>query len=519
VRSRRASGVREGDLIRRAKALRQSVDSLLPTLTPECETDRFDRLRGALEKVREAKDDAKQLERMSRWGDPMARSYAGLLKFQLDPPETPGMLVARFPMGDIPFAPLARSPKEVEIAVQESDDPHRLLLGYLGWARKGYHFFATNTTLYCTGRSPKPPAEFVRSQLAILPYRLTEDPAHHRYECGHLRAGEARPYVEVDWIGAGSAVRVCRKCTKEDRQLLASLTDGIAVPKPDRAFPATASLNVHCHGGPNCVHQQLPDPSRGIRKRYLFGRLSDAQFIDAYRSEVKPRLEATRTPTFVAGGVCYGGELEKFLDALGPTVVERKALEEVLGQRDGLFEIDEPSASRALEKLWHDHAETIVAAIVPDPEAAQRLVREAKAAPGRIAEILKRAQKQNVDRAVLDALPRYTHLVPEAAYVDRIARTYRTQGGAAAEKQLIQTLPKEGKERGLAFGLLAALGRESAHAWQFTDTEREFGSALAAKSRDVLNGPAESYHDALGRLFAVAGVTDWGVEAPSPPAS
>ena len=221
-----------------------------------------------------------------------------------------------------------------------------------------------------------------------------------------------------------------------------------------------------------------------------------------------------RRPT-LAGGVCYGSDLEKFMDALGPTAVERKALQEVLAQRDGLFEIDEASASRALERLWHDHAETIVAAIVPDPDAAQRLVREAKAAPGRIAEILKRAQKQNVDRAVLDALPRYSHLVPEAAYVDRIARTYRTQGGAPAEKQLIQTLPKDGKERGLAFGLLVALGREPAHSWQFTETEREFGAALAPKARDVLNVPAEAYHAALGRLFGAAGVTDWGVEAPT----
>ncbi|MCI4340696.1 MAG: hypothetical protein L3J73_05475, partial [Thermoplasmata archaeon] len=87
------------------------MDPLIPTLTPSCSTSRFDRLRAALEKVRDAKDDAARLEKMGRWGDPMARAYAGLLKFYLDP-ELPGVLVARYPAGDVTFAPLARAPRE-----------------------------------------------------------------------------------------------------------------------------------------------------------------------------------------------------------------------------------------------------------------------------------------------------------------------------------------------------------------------------------------------------------------------
>ena len=99
----------------------------------------------------------------------------------------------------------------------------------------------------------------------------------------------------------------------------------------------------------------------------------------------------------------------------------------------------------------------------------------------------------------------------EAAWVDRIAREYRTHGEAAAERAIVQSLPGEGKERGLAFGLLSALGRANAHAWQFSKTEQEFGSALADRARSVLAAPAERYHDALDALLQSAGVASWGV--------
>src|SRR5579859_567642 len=146
ARLRRISAVRKEDLIDRAKALRGSVDSLIPKLTAECPTDRFDRLRSDLEEVRLARDDEGTLERLARRGDPLARAYAGLLKFYLTPE---ALIVATFPLpnGSIPYAPLARTEPEMEVAVQHSDAPERLLIGYLGWTKRGFHFFATNDRL------------------------------------------------------------------------------------------------------------------------------------------------------------------------------------------------------------------------------------------------------------------------------------------------------------------------------------------------------------------------------------
>ncbi|HYA11183.1 MAG TPA: hypothetical protein VEH10_05905, partial [Thermoplasmata archaeon] len=165
---------------------------------------------------------------------------------------------------------------------------------------------------------------------------------------------------------------------------------------------------------------------------------------------------------------------------------------------------------------WNAHAEEIVGAAVPDPEEARRLVDEARGAPGRVAEILKRLQRRSEERELLDTLPRYDRLAPEAAWADRVARAYRVQGEGGAERTVVRTLPREGKERGLGFGFLLALGRSSAHAWQFTPTEKEFGAALQERLSALLRAPPEGYHAALDALLRAAGVVDWGTVAPAP---
>jgi hypothetical protein len=509
ARVHRGSGLREADLVARAKVLRASIEPLLPKLTADCPTDRFDRLRADLEAVREAADDEKRLARLSRWGDTIPRAYAGLLKFALDP-ATPA--VVQFPTanGDVSYAALAATDREAEVAVQRSDEPDRLLLGYLSWARKGFHFFATRRQLWCTGRSERPPPEFVSERIAELPYRFLNEPGSPQYRCPHLASGEPRPYLEVAWPGAGLAFRLCRKCAKADRHLLGSLSDGAAVPEPEAEFPVAAALNVDCRGGEECVHHDLPETPRALLKRYVLGRLSDAQLLDGYLDELRGRIDRTRRRTLVAGGVCYGPDVDGFLEALGPSAVERRALGPILEELGGAFEVDEPSASRALERLWGTHADAIVGAVVADPEEAHRLVEEARGAPGRIAEILKRLQRRSEERELLDTLPHYDRLGPEAAWADRVARAYRVQGEGGAERAVLRTLPREGKERGIGYGFLLALGRAPAHAWQFTPTEKEFGAALQERIGQLLRAPADGYHGALDDLLRAAGVVDWG---------
>lgn len=510
ARLRRISAVRKEDLLERGKALRGSVESLLPKLAAGCAPDRFEALRAELEEVRQFRDDADRLDRLLRRGDPLARAYAGLLKFYLTPT---AIVVATFPLpnGSIPYAPLARTDPAMEVAVQHSDAPDRLLIGYLEWARKGFHFFANADGLWCTGRSDSPPPDYLKSKLSDLPYKLLADPDRQRFRCVHLSAHESRPFLDVGWRGAGASFQVCDRCAKSDRHLLSSLSEGMAVPDPGSEFPVEAVLNVACRGGGECVHAHLPELPRGLRQSYEKGRLSDADLLREYLSELRPRIERTSRPTFVANNVCFGSDLKGFLDELHPSSVERRALEQVLRETSGYFSVERASAGQALEQLWPLHAESIIRSIVQDPQHSQRMIGELRGAPpGRVAETLKRLERFREEQEVLGALPRYHGLSPQAEFVDRVARVFRTHGEAAAERTVLELLPREGHVRSLAFALLVALGKAGNQTWQFSETERKFGESLAEAARATLTaGPAE-YHDALDRLFRSAGVAEWG---------
>ncbi len=510
-RLRRISAVRKEDLLLRAKALRSSVDPLLPALTRDAPPDRFDRLRVELEEVRESRDDEDRLERLARRGDPLARAYAGLLRFSLKP-EAIAVVTFPLPSGDIPFAPLARTDPATEVAVQHSDEPARLLLGYVEWARRGFHFFATDDKLWCTGRSAEPPPSVLSAKVMEIPYRLVEDPTSHRRICPHLASHEARPFLEVEWPGARTGFRVCDRCAKPDRHLLGSLTDGIATPDPSAEFPVRADFNVRCKAGASCVHSRLPDLPRGVRQSYERGRLADSELLHEYLSEVRARLDRVTERTLVVNGVCFGGNVDGFLDELKPTATERRVLEQVLKETSGYFSIDRATSGQALEQLWPTHFETIVHTIVEDPRESRRLIEELRGAPpGRVAELLKRVQRVREERDVMESLPKYQSLTPVAAYVDRVARAYRTQGGEGAARIALESLPQEGNGRSLAFALLLALGQSDPHVWRFSETEQKSGHFLVEAARSLLNGSPQDYHSALDRLLVSAGVAGWGV--------
>jgi hypothetical protein len=507
VRLRRASGGREETLLKKAEALRRSSKPLLPERSRDCPPEPFDRLSAAFETVREAKDEGGRLDSMRRWGDPFARAYAGFLRFYLEP-ELPPLLPAQVGGSQISYAPLARAPAEFQIAVQEHDDPRKLLLGYLGLARKGYYFYALPDRLVCAGRDATPPQEFLRKQDEDLPYRFDRGAEAGAYLCPHLAKKDPVPWVGVEWIPADRTFRICNRCAKADAQLLGALAAGLAQPRAERAFEILAELNVDCRGGPDCIHHNLPPVSRGLRRRYTLGRASDREFLNDYVHEVEPYIARKSGPLFVAAGVCYGGDRRAFIEALHGNKVERAALERVLPSVDYHFELAEPTASQALERLWRDHAEEIVAAIEPDPQEARRLAQEARANPGRVSDLLRRASQRADERATLSALPTFTAIGPEATFVDAIARAFRTGGAEAAERRVEQTLPPEGKARGLAWGFLLAMGREAPHRWQFSDTEQKFGVSLVGLARKLLEGPPGEYGEALNQLLATAGVAE-----------
>ncbi len=525
-RMRYTSGGKEGEVLSRARALEKDYTLLLPRSPDGKVSDLFPRLEQDLKTVQKFSEDASQLERLMFRGEPLARAYAGLLHYALERP-TLNHLVARFPTGDIPFLPFERVPKEELIAVQYYDDPRRLILGYLQYAKPGLfggggnHFYAVDRNVVCTGKADEPPATFVESTVRSLPYRLQPLPADGKGEsglgCVHLARGDREPYLEIDWPSAHQVLRVCVRCLSEDRHLLASLNGSMVVPDPDSEFSVKGIYPLeHRHAGP-CPAPALPSLSRRAEGNYRAGRISDAELLKELVQESEAALRSYRGLLLIAGGVCFGDEVKPFVDALGATTAERKALQEVLGRLGEPLLLSELSAGKVVDALWKDHAQELLEAVGASPEEAERIAQEGRGR-GRSAEQLNRLARLRAEEATVAELPRYRELSPEARLADELARAYRRGGTQATERRISLEDPPEGKIRGMAWAFLVALGKEQGQAWRFSDTEKEFGQALVPSVDRLLKAPPGEYHQALEQLLTEAGVTHWGsLEPPSAP--
>ena len=517
-RIRKTSGGKEEALLARARELKKDPLPLLPTLAPGTPEAPFERIRRELLAVQESAEDTEALRRLMTRGEDLARAYAGLLYFAEERPDVV-MVVARYPTGEIPYMPVGSASPEAHIAVQYYSDPRRLLLGYLAMTRPrllgpgGFHFYATERKVVCTGKEARPPPEFLAASVNRLPYKLQRVDAKEgdRRVCSHLQRGETQPYLEVHWDAAEAVYRVCRKCVRSDTHLLSSLLESMAVPDPEGSFQVSADYNLdHQHPGA-CPLRASGSIDGGEERRYRRGRISDADLLAGFVKEAETSLLATRGTAFVAGGRCFGSDAKAFVDSLSPTPAERRALTEVVSGFGAPLLVPEATSGKAVEVLWKDHAAELVEAMGIDEGEAEALVREFRNSPGRVSGLLERLYQKGKEQEVLATLPTYADMVPEAAFCVDASRVYRTQGAGPLEARLTSSLPEAGKVRGLAWSFLVILGPAAErHRWRFTDKEREFGESLVPAARQVLEAPAEEYDRAMGELLSHAGVTSWG---------
>ncbi len=372
-RIRYTSGGKEGEVLARARALAKDPTLLLPRTPDGSLSPLFPRLAQDLRTVQGHAEEPDQLDRLTFRGEPLARAYAGLLHYAAKRPSL-NHQVARFPTGDIPYLPVERVPKEELIAVQYFDDPRRLLLGYLHYARPslfgggGFHFYATQEAVVCTGKAADPPASFVEDALRAIPYRLSPLPKADGSDggvlaCTHLARGDREPYLEVRWASAHRTLRVCRRCAGEDRHLLASLSGSMVVPDPAGDFEVDVVYPLkHEHREP-CPAGEPPGLSRRSEKAYRDGRLADSELLKEHLTEVEGSFRSHRGRLLRGGGRCFGEEVPLFVDALDPTPAERTALRRVLGRSEEPLLVPELSAGKVVEALWKDHARELLRAL------------------------------------------------------------------------------------------------------------------------------------------------------------
>lgn len=518
-RIRKTSGGKEETLLSRARELRRDPSVLLPELAPGCPEAPFERIRTELDNVKESADDPEALKRLMVRGEDLARAYAALLYFAEERPEAV-MAVARYPTGEIPYLPLGSASPEGHIAVQYYNDPKRLLIGYLQMARPrllgpgGFHFYAMQRRVICTGREATPPAEFLSATISRLPYRLAPGGSTEEGDlrvCVHLQRGEKAPYLEVHWEAARASFRVCRRCVRGDAHMLSSLLESMAVPDPGGVFALSLAYPLeHKHGG-ECPVRAIPSMGSSEERTYRKGRLSDADLLAGYLKQAEESILSYRGAAFVAAGRCYGGDAPAFIAGLSPTPAEKVALESVVPALNSPILVPDATAGKALEFLWKEHAEELIEAMGVGGEEAERLVAEFRNSPGRVSELLERLFRKGREMEVLATLPDYADMVPEATFCVDASRVFRTHGASTLEQRLITTLPEGGKVRSLAWAFLLTFGSAAErHKWRFTEKEQEFGAALQPAAKRLLEASPADYHDAMAALLSAAGVTSWG---------
>lgn len=517
-RIRSTSGGKEEQILNRARELRRNPAPLLPELTEDCPTAPFDRIREELDKIQESSDDVETLKRWMVRGSDLPRAYAGLLFFLKERPDVV-TAIGRYSTGTIPYLPLGNAPPEAQIAVQYYNDPRRLLMGYLKLAKGGLfgggglHFYAMENKIVCTGRSGQPPDRFVAQAIARVPYRLfpVEVKGERSFVCQHLQRGELLPHLKIRWDAARAAIRVCRRCAREDTHLLGSLLENMAVPDPMNSFEVSLEYPVEHHHKGTCLLADLPTHAPATERNYRRGKVSDAAFIAEYTRETEDTLRRSRGQCFVGGGQCYATDATAFMEALSPTEAERIVLSQMLPEHIGPLLVSDCTAGKTLEVLWKDRALEILRVMGADDAEAGRLLAEFQSSPGRVSELIERLHRKGKERAILSELPEYAETATEAAFAISVSRLYRTQGPQAVEQRLTSELPEEEKVKGLAWGFLLAIGKGAEkHEWRFSNTEREFGSAHASQAGKLLTASPEEYHEALASLLAAAGVVNWG---------
>jgi len=212
----------ERALIERAKSLRKDYTPLIPECIGDCDASIFNRIERSLSLVQRFADDPRRLPKFASHGELIARGYAAMLMIA-DAGKVPYTAVAPTPFGEAIYAVRGKMPKEVLIGTQHHDDKRLLLLAYMYLAmKKRLYFYATKNTLYCTGRVPAPPEEYVKEALRRIPYRLSRD--GKKLMCKHLKEGESAPYLRILWKSQGIEISVCEQCLSEDANLFGKLT-------------------------------------------------------------------------------------------------------------------------------------------------------------------------------------------------------------------------------------------------------------------------------------------------------
>jgi hypothetical protein len=522
---RAPSKTMEKEIIARAERLAKDPGLALPVPVPPLTRDPFEGKRRKLERISRFAGDEKRLKFYSNWGDQISKAYAGTLMLGASG-KAPYLITLKLPQGDVPFAIRGRAKKEKQAGMQWYDHPVYRLLLYVDMAarRPHFHFYSTPQALYCSGREPGAPKEYVAFAMPQVKAGVKEV-ADGVWACPHLDAKAVKEgaavegiYLRIEWRSARVAVGVCDRCARaRPGSTIIAMATHMAVPKLDDDFDvAVLHLPEGAGGCEECATISSVPLEEELRTGYLKGELEDAKVIERHMSGLEDKLKAHEGTHFVLDGRCYGTDCAAFVEALSPSEEEGIALRAVLPNVGRPLILDGATPSKVLAELWGEHGSVALGAVVGgDEELRDRYMEdpELAASPSKV---LRKAMVEGRKRNIIARLPSYGRLPAIARFADSVARAYRTEGAEGAVKTLERERVSDHKVKSVAYAFLLIVGKEANKEWQYDRTEKEFAQFLRGKVQALLVAGPEGYHEALQALLSATGSTE-RLPEPKPP--
>ena len=495
---RTAPKAQEKDLLASARYIQQHPDDLLPRAD---DTDYFAKTRRHLHQITSlSKDHPDRLKRLSNKNS-LEGAVAGTLTL-LDQEKAPVLGYLEFSTGEtVMYAQRGKADKEYFVAAQHPTDPVYRLLGIAHYAKKKHlNVYSWDTGYVCTGKTPRPPKDF----LFFLSKKLNLTITNTTATCPHLtpttvteRKTYSAPYLRLHWHSANLTFAICEPCTKNRSNTLISMSKYFLQPKlSDDITPEVISSYTAAH---TATDKELTKAARD----YYNGSLSDAQFIAERTHQQHATAKQQTTTRYMAQGVSYGDNQTAFLDALHPTPEERQALTFILDRVTEPIVLSEATPAKVFELYWTPHGHAFIGSIVTDPHYASTLTHMHDSP----STILKLAFEWQTHQSTLSSLPKFTTLPALAQFADMIARIAKTDGTEKAVRE-VKKRPDTPQGRSLEYAFLLAFKADKESQWKFTKEEINYGEFLKTHVNALIAADGSDYTTALQSLLTACGSTE-----------
>jgi hypothetical protein len=494
--ARTATKSQEKKLIENAKKLQENPFVVLPECTDNSYKKYFIKTRKRLEKIHRFRDDADKLEKLANKKG-LECALAGTLLLAISE-KAPYLGVLKFPTGDITYAQRGKADKEKLIAVQHFDDPVLRLLGVKDIAfKKNLHIYSWDGQFVCSGRSAKPPKEFVDFTIGKLGLSYKNDVC----SCSHVDLKKIKNkkflkkyYLRILWKSTGTIIAICKDCAKSTKNTMFNISKYMLAPDLSDDFEIDVVAEVIKQKDSTSQQETLH------LKEYLSGSLTDYEFINKNVKSREEEITQSDEKILVLNGVSYGSDIKGFIDKLKPKKYERDTLEYILERIDEPLVVSDTSPNRILEMYWDNYGKEFIESVIDDEKMAESFFNLDDTPSNILTTIFEYKQRQSI----LSQLPHFESLPPLATFADNIARTYRTFGKKSALGE-IKKRPDSPKGKSFAYAFLLAFNKEKDTKWKYSKDEIEYGEFLMRYTKDLLDADPKRYKKILQELLTVSG--------------